>query len=171
MRRSLARLAIPLREPFATAGGVVAERELLLLRLADDGVTGYGEAAPLQPYDGVPLAVVARALAADAAEEGPPQARTAEEMARLDLAARRAGKPLGEPGAEAIVVNRTLPAGPPDEVAARALLALWLPPLALMAVIFFLSAQPDLSSGLGLVDLIGRKFLHAGEYPLLCVLW
>jgi L-alanine-DL-glutamate epimerase-like enolase superfamily enzyme len=41
-------------------------------------------------------------------------------MARLDLAARRAGRPLGEPGAEAIAVNRTLGAGPPEEVARRA---------------------------------------------------
>jgi VanZ family protein len=40
-----------------------------------------------------------------------------------------------------------------------------------MAVIFFLSAQPDLSSGLGLVDLIGRKILHVAEYALLCTLW
>jgi VanZ family protein len=47
----------------------------------------------------------------------------------------------------------------------------WAPPLLLMAVIFTLSAQPDLSSGLGLVDAIGRKFIHAGEYALLCALW
>jgi VanZ family protein len=47
----------------------------------------------------------------------------------------------------------------------------WLPPIALMGVIFFLSAQPDLNSGLGLVDLIGRKIIHAGEYALLCFLW
>jgi VanZ family protein len=47
----------------------------------------------------------------------------------------------------------------------------WLPPFVLMAVIFFLSAQPDLNSGLGTVDLIGRKFVHAGEYALLFVLW
>ena len=47
----------------------------------------------------------------------------------------------------------------------------WAPPLALMALIFFLSAQPDLNSGLGLIDLIGRKFIHAGEYALLCFLW
>jgi VanZ family protein len=40
-----------------------------------------------------------------------------------------------------------------------------------MALIFFLSAQPDLNSGLGLIDLIGRKFIHAGEYALLCFLW
>jgi VanZ family protein len=47
----------------------------------------------------------------------------------------------------------------------------WLPPLALMAVIFALSAQPDLNSGLGAADLIGRKIVHATEYALLCFLW
>ena len=47
----------------------------------------------------------------------------------------------------------------------------WLPPLVLMAVIFALSAQPDLATGLGLLDLIGRKILHMAEYALLCVLW
>jgi VanZ family protein len=47
----------------------------------------------------------------------------------------------------------------------------WAPPIALMAVIFVLSAQPDLNSGLGLVDLIGRKLIHASEYALLCFLW
>jgi VanZ family protein len=47
----------------------------------------------------------------------------------------------------------------------------WLPPLALMALIFVLSAQPDLSSGLGTIDLIGRKIIHASEYALLCFLW
>ena len=40
-----------------------------------------------------------------------------------------------------------------------------------MALIFFLSHQPDLSSGLGAWDLIGRKIAHAAEYALLCVLW
>ncbi len=53
----------------------------------------------------------------------------------------------------------------------RTSLRLWLPPLALMVVIFYLSAQPDLSSGLGIVDLVGRKVLHAAEYALLCALW
>jgi VanZ family protein len=47
----------------------------------------------------------------------------------------------------------------------------WAPPLALMALIFVLSAQPDLNSGLGTIDLIGRKLIHAGEYGLLCFLW
>jgi VanZ like protein len=45
------------------------------------------------------------------------------------------------------------------------------PPLALMAVIFVLSAQPDLSSGLGVWDLIGRKIIHAASYGLLWWLW
>jgi VanZ family protein len=47
----------------------------------------------------------------------------------------------------------------------------WAPPVALMAVIFFLSSQPDLDSGLGVFDLIGRKIVHAAEYALLCFLW
>src|SRR4051812_19596587 len=47
----------------------------------------------------------------------------------------------------------------------------WLPPLALMAAIFFFSAQPDLNSGLGTIDLVGRKIVHMSEYALLCFLW
>lgn len=40
-----------------------------------------------------------------------------------------------------------------------------------MGVIWFLSAQPDLSSGLGAIDLVGRKLIHAAEFGLLCFLW
>jgi VanZ family protein len=47
----------------------------------------------------------------------------------------------------------------------------WLPPLLLMAVIFALSAQPDLNSGLGMADTILRKFVHFGEFALLAFLW
>jgi VanZ family protein len=47
----------------------------------------------------------------------------------------------------------------------------WAPPLALMALIFFFSAQPSLDSGLGWIDHVGRKLVHAGEYALLCFLW
>ena len=50
-------------------------------------------------------------------------------------------------------------------------LRIWGPPIALMALIFWFSAQPDLSTGLGLADFIARKFVHAGEYALLCLLW
>jgi L-alanine-DL-glutamate epimerase-like enolase superfamily enzyme len=41
-------------------------------------------------------------------------------MAQLDLEASRDGRAIGEPGADAIVVNRTLAGGPPAEVAERA---------------------------------------------------
>ena len=122
MRRSLLRLQIPLKQPFVTAGGVVAARELAVIRLEDDdGTVGWGEAAPLEPYDGVSLEDVI-----DSLREGPPprgsapQARAAWELAELDLQMRRRGKPLGEPGADAMPVNCTLPAGPPEEVAAAA---------------------------------------------------
>ncbi len=40
-----------------------------------------------------------------------------------------------------------------------------------MALIFWLSAQSDLDSGLGALDLIGRKILHAGTYAMLTWLW
>jgi VanZ family protein len=47
----------------------------------------------------------------------------------------------------------------------------WAPPVVLMAVIFDLSAQTDLNSGLGTLDFIGRKIIHASEYALLTFLW
>jgi VanZ family protein len=47
----------------------------------------------------------------------------------------------------------------------------WLPPLVLMAVIFALSAQPHLDTGLGLLDTILRKLAHFGEFALLVFLW
>ncbi len=50
-------------------------------------------------------------------------------------------------------------------------LDLWLPPLILMGAIFFVSDQPSLNSGLGLIDHIGRKLIHFAEYALLAFLW
>jgi VanZ family protein len=50
-------------------------------------------------------------------------------------------------------------------------LDLVVPPLALMGLIFFLSAQPDLSSGLGAWDVLLRKLAHAGVYAVLTLLW
>jgi L-Ala-D/L-Glu epimerase len=120
VKRSLLRLSIPLKRPFVTSGGVLAARELALLRLeSPDGVVGFGEAAPLEPYDGVPLE---RAVAALTGGPGrrPPHARAAEEIARLDLDARREGRPLAELAADSIPVNLTLPAGPPEEAAEQA---------------------------------------------------
>lgn len=51
-------------------------------------------------------------------------------------------------------------------------LALWrgIPALALMGLIFFLSSQSDLDSGLGWIDLVGRKLVHAGTYATLAFL-
>ena len=40
-----------------------------------------------------------------------------------------------------------------------------------MGLIFYLSAQPDLSSGLGAWDFVLRKLVHAGSYALLTLLW
>ena len=56
--------------------------------------------------------------------------------------------------------------GPIVRVAAR-----FAPPLALMALIYALSAQSDLNSGLGTLDLVLRKLAHMTEYGLLWFLW
>jgi o-succinylbenzoate synthase len=122
VKRSLLRLRIPLRKPFVTASGVVAERELVAVRLEDDeGTPGWGEAAPLEPYDGISIDDVWAALVdGPPARNAPPQARTAWELSELDLQGRRRGRALGGPGADAIPVNMTLPAGPPDEAVAAA---------------------------------------------------
>jgi L-alanine-DL-glutamate epimerase-like enolase superfamily enzyme len=120
VERSVVRLSIPLKEPFVTSNGVVSERELLLLRLeARDGAVGHGEAAPFEPYDGVPIERAAAALTGGGGRR-PPQARAAEEIARLDLHARQEERPLAEPRRDSLPVNMTLAAGPPDEVAERA---------------------------------------------------
>jgi L-Ala-D/L-Glu epimerase / N-acetyl-D-glutamate racemase len=119
VKRSLLRLSIPLRDPFVTSNGVLVARELVVIRLEDeDGTVGFGEAAPLESYDGVTPDDVWEALREGPPPRGaPPQARTAWELAELDLQTRRRQRPLGEPGADAIPVNCTLPAGPPEEVA------------------------------------------------------
>jgi L-Ala-D/L-Glu epimerase / N-acetyl-D-glutamate racemase len=120
MKRSLLALRIPLKAPFVTANGVVSARDLLLLRLEHaDGTVGYGEAAPFEPYDGVPMERAVAALTGGGGRR-PPQARAAEEIARLDLQARQEERPLAEPVKDALPVNMTLPAGPPEEVAERA---------------------------------------------------
>jgi VanZ family protein len=45
------------------------------------------------------------------------------------------------------------------------------PPVLMMVVIFALSAQPDLNSGLGTWDTILRKIGHMAEFGLLWFLW
>ena len=47
----------------------------------------------------------------------------------------------------------------------------FLPPIAFMGVIFWLSAQPHLSTGLGVWDIVLRKAAHMTEYGILVLLW
>jgi VanZ family protein len=55
--------------------------------------------------------------------------------------------------------------------ALRAIVSRFVPPLLLMAVIFWLSAQPGLNSGLGIWDTVLRKLAHMVEFGLLWFLW
>jgi L-alanine-DL-glutamate epimerase-like enolase superfamily enzyme len=103
------------REPLRAAWGTLRERPLLVLEIeGDDGVIGYGEAAPLEDYDGVGLEEVRRALGLYARVlrdfEGPPrgvrvveecrreadlpQALVAVEMALWDRGGKRDGRSL-----------------------------------------------------------------------------
>ena len=137
------RLAV--EPPLETAGGVIAERELFLLRLESaDGSFGWGEAAPLEPYDGVSPRECLDALerqvealeacpagvsgpqALEAARQGSelPQALAAVDLALWDMAGRREGRPvvelLTDRRARQVEVNAVVGAGGPAECAARA---------------------------------------------------
>ena len=114
MRLETEPVALALREPLRAAWGTLRERPLLRVRLvAADGLAGHGEAAPLEPYDGVPLAAVRAALdvyarvladlgerppeellAACRAERDLPQALAAVDIALWDLAGKRAQRPV-----------------------------------------------------------------------------
>jgi L-Ala-D/L-Glu epimerase len=121
-----------LRTPLRTAYGDVERRGTDVLTItAQDGVTGRGEAAPLEAYDGVPLEIVGQALEryAEVLSDGEgrtgaelldacrhvadlPQALAAVDLALWDAAGRRAGKPIAalltdEPVAQ-IAVNATI---------------------------------------------------------------
>jgi L-alanine-DL-glutamate epimerase-like enolase superfamily enzyme len=134
MRLGVQRHRLRLRQPLATSYGAVSERELLTVSLTDDdGLTGYGEAAPLQLYDGISIARVERALEryrpilerstgmngaelVDACRraEDLPEAFAAIDLALWDRAGRRAGRPvaalLTDTPASSVVVNATLSA-------------------------------------------------------------
>ncbi len=129
---NVAERTLRLRTPLQTSYGAVRERQLLTVTLTDaDGVSGQGEAAPLQPYDGVSLDRVRAALEAyrpvlmqSATANGAqlieacrrvanlPAALAAIDLALWDRAGRRAGKPVAalltdDPAAE-IQVNATV---------------------------------------------------------------
>ncbi len=116
MKLSVEPRTVRLRRPLETAHGTVRKRELLMVMLADeDGAQGYGEAAPLEDYDGVSVEKVKIALEryervladvegmngaqiVDACRkvEDLPQALAAIDMALWDRAGRRGGKPVAE---------------------------------------------------------------------------
>jgi L-alanine-DL-glutamate epimerase-like enolase superfamily enzyme/4-hydroxybenzoate polyprenyltransferase len=134
MKLEVEHRTLALREPLHAAWGTLTERELLIVRLhADDGVVGVGEAAPLEGYDGVPMAAARAALDAyqrvlaerrDApleelleacrAERDLPQALAAVDLALWDLAGKRAGRSVAElisvEAARSIPVNATIAA-------------------------------------------------------------
>ncbi len=134
MRLRVSPHTLRLRRPWQTAHGAIATRELLAVELTGpDGVCGYGEAAPLQPYDGVSIARAHEALAryetvlagrdadrmngaqlidACRSVDDLPQALAAIDMALWDRAGRRAGRPvaalLTDEPVDAVQVNATI---------------------------------------------------------------
>jgi L-Ala-D/L-Glu epimerase len=134
VKLSVRRDVLSLAASLHSAYGSVKEREILSVSLTDmDGVSGYGEAAPLQAYDGVSVERVEQALEGympvlanaegrngaqlvDACRgvDDVPAALAAIDMALWDRAGRRAGKPvaalLTDNPAQAVPVNATLSA-------------------------------------------------------------
>lgn len=131
----MTRRRLRLARPLATSYGGVRERELFTVELRDedDGVAGYGEAAPLEAYDGVSAQRVERALESyrpvlmqsagatgaqlvDACRRvcDEPVALAAIDLALWDRAGRAAGRPvaalLTDAPAGAVAVNATLSA-------------------------------------------------------------
>ncbi len=145
MQLTIAEHVLPLRTPLETSYGVLRERPILTVTLTDpDGATGFGEAAPLKPYDGVGLARVRTALEAyrpvlmqSAGATGVqlveacrrvddlPAALAAIDLALWDRAGQRAGKPVAalltdDPAAE-VTVNATVGATDRAGAAAQAM--------------------------------------------------
>jgi L-Ala-D/L-Glu epimerase len=134
MEVRIASLILRFARPLETAYGDLHERELVLLRLrGGDGVVGWGEAAPLEPYDGVALDAVRDALQAyepilrdgddmpggallDACRDAAdlPQALAAVDLALWDRAGNREGRPVSalitEEPAQSVRVNATIAA-------------------------------------------------------------
>lgn len=132
----------PLASPFTASHGSVEVRDLLLVTLeAEDGLRGYGEAAPLPSYDGFTITQVRTALESCRSvlrlADGQPHARVLARCAELttvspalaaldlalwDLAGRRTGEPIWKQleaaAPDPVAVNWTLTA--PDRAGAAA---------------------------------------------------
>ena len=145
MKADLERISLPLSEPLVGASETIGERRLMLVCLeAEHGLVGWGEAAPLEPFDGVSdeqcLAAlelqIAALRAAPAGASGAelldsarradplPQALAAIDTALWDLAGQREGAPLAsllcaEPLAR-VPVNAVIGADEPKSAAAQA---------------------------------------------------
>ncbi len=144
MRMSVTRRVLHLARALESSYGAVRDREIFTVALSDgDGPTGYGEAAPLEPYDGVSPERVRSALESyrpvlmqsDGAS-GPqlldacrrlcdePVALAAIDLALWDRAGRRAGRPvaalLTDAPAVDVAVNATLSATDRAGAAAQA---------------------------------------------------
>jgi L-alanine-DL-glutamate epimerase-like enolase superfamily enzyme len=141
---SVTRRKLRLAQPLASSYGAVHERELFTVALSDDeGLIGYGEAAPLEPYDGVSPERVSNALDSyravlmqsngatgmqliDACRRvcDEPVALAAVDLALWDRAGRRAGRPvaalLTDSPAGDVPVNATLSATDRAGAAAQA---------------------------------------------------
>lgn len=116
--------ALPFKEPYVTARGVLQRREMVLLRVRDeDGVVGLGEAVPLSLRGGVGLTEVVRELegwAGTREDEGlSSPALCAVATAKADLLGRKVGGE-GEVQVEAVPCNATLVADEPRAVATAA---------------------------------------------------
>ncbi len=145
MRVELERRTLRFARPIATSYGELRERPLVVVTLTGaDGVSGRGEAAPLEPYDGVSIARVESALERYAAvieEHGDelngaqlvdacrgvedlPQALAAIDLALWDRAGRIRETPLAalitDDPAASVPVNATLSALDRAGVAAQA---------------------------------------------------
>lgn len=145
MKADLERISLPLSEPLVGASETIEERHLMLVCLeAEHGLVGWGEAAPLEPFDGVSdeqcLAALERQIAAlraapagasgaellDSARRADPlpQALAAIDTALWDLAGQREGAPLAsllsaDPLAR-VPVNAVIGADEPESAAAQA---------------------------------------------------
>lgn len=127
----IAALDIPLFEPFGISGGAQAAANNVLVTLElSDGTRGYGEAAPLPPYNGetqrdalealaplrgwLPGREISdwRALAAEFRTRGGGacgSAQCAFEIALLDALTRQRGEPLWKFFGAAVGAARTMP--------------------------------------------------------------
>jgi L-Ala-D/L-Glu epimerase len=144
MELSLHRVVMRFAQPVVSAYGVLGYRELIEVTLTDsDGLAGCGEAAPLEPYDGVSVERTLAALEAyrpvlaarprssagslldrcrDVDEL--PQALAAIDLALWDLAGKRSARPvcelLSDTPAATIAVNASIAAATPEQAAQAA---------------------------------------------------